>query len=469
MPTHRPLHVDAATDDGGPQLRLCDGAFHVGCDMEGTFPGACSGWQRSSIRSDATIGVHTQLDWMTMLERTPTAQAFQRKAIVLSIGLFIATFLLTRQTQIDALNGLGAPWALLMTIAFLRVERSWQLLIPMVLYASTSALASSVTGHDAGSVLRFYVITIGTLLAFCVRPIRISAKVALLPLVLQAVIVSGISLYLGYARDDELAAAVRGYVLSTEWGDIYSFDGIYYRVQLIGNALLPFLFLVSLWKYREARFFRWVTFISFVGVIAAGNLTYSIVIAIGMLVHARAWLRRHVIKWFALVAAVCIGTVAFWGDIDEIVTRKFDGSDSSMGIRFDQVDVAVRAWEESPALLMVGSGLGAPYPNGKERDYSQYQYIELQALYLLIQLGLVGMLIYVATLVLAANSFLNTDGRTIFWLYVLSGATNPTIFDTNQIVATIILICLFPRNPKSVGTRVRSSSQPQCSQLTSMS
>jgi len=405
-----------------------------------------------------------------MFERTLTTQALPRKSILLSVGLFIATFLLTRQIQIDALNGLGAPWALLVTVAFLRVERSWQLLIPMVLYASTSVLASLAAGHDAANVLRFYVITIGTLLAFCVRPSRISAGTALLPLVFQALIVSAVSLYLGYARDDDLAAGVRAYILSTEWGDIYSFDGIYYRVQLIGNALLPFLFLVALWKYREGRFFRWVAYISFVGVIAAGNLTYSIVIAIGILIHARAWLRRHAIKWFALIAVACIGTVAFWGDIDEIVTRKFDGSDSSMGIRFDQVDAAVKVWGESPAILIVGSGLGAPYPDGKERDYSQYQYIELQALYLLIQLGLVGMLIYVATMILATASFLNADGRIIFWLYVLSGATNPTIFDTNQIVATIILVCLFPRRKEShIKVASKPSGLPQYGQFSSTS
>jgi len=404
-----------------------------------------------------------------MLQRTLTAQPVPRNSLLLSIGLFVATFLLTRQTQVDALNGLGAPWALLITIAYLRVDSSWQLMIPMLVYASTSLVASLAAGHEAGNVLRFYVITIGTLLAFWVRPRRISAGVALLPLVFQAMIVSGVSLYLGYARDDDLAAGVRTYILSTDWGDIYSFDGIYYRVQLIGNALLPFLFLVALWKYREGRFFRWVTYISFIGVIAAGNLTYSIVIALGILIHARVWLRRHVIKWFALIAAVCIGTVAFWGDIDEIVTRKFDGSDSSMGIRFDQVDVAIRAWEESPAILVVGAGLGAPYPNGKERDYSQYQYIELQALYLLIQLGLVGMLIYVATMILAARSFLSPDGRIIFWLYVLSGATNPTIFDTNQIVATIILFYLFPKTTKPTKRAVKPSAPPRRSQLPLMS
>jgi len=395
------------------------------------------------------------------LEPTLTPRAIPRNSIPLSIGLFIATFLLTRQTQIDALNGTGAPWALLIVLACLRVERVWQLLAPMMAYASASVIASVWADHDFGNVLRFYVITMGTLLAFCVRPRQISAKFTLLPLVLQALIVSAISLYLGYAGDQELAATVRGAVLATEWGDIYSFDGIYYRVQLIGNALLPFLFLVALWKYREGRFFRWITYISFIGVIAAGNLTYSIVVALGLLIRARAWLQQHVLKWIALFIVICVCTVAFWSDIEEVVGRKFGGSDSSMGIRFDQVDVAVKTWQESPATLLVGAGLGAPYPDGKERDYSQFQYIELQALYLLIQLGIVGMFLYLATLNFAARSFLSSDGRTIFWLYVLSGATNPTIFDTNQIVATLILMCLFPRPPKHIQPIATISAQPQ--------
>jgi hypothetical protein len=132
--------------------------------------------------------------------------------------------------------------------------------------------------------------------------------------------------------------------------------------------------------------------------------------------------------------------------VNDVLERKFDGGDSSMGVRFDQLDVASNLWSQSPARFLLGAGLGANFPDGHERNYSEYQYIELQSLYLLVQLGVLGMAIYLATLTISTHRFLNKDGRWIFWLYMLSGATNPYILDTNQIIATILLICFYPRS-----------------------
>ena len=55
------------------------------------------------------------------------------------------------------------------------------------------------------------------------------------------------------------------------------------------------------------------------------------------------------------------------------------------------------------------------------------------------------MAIYATTLWVSARHRLDADGRKIFWLYMLSGCTNPYIFDSNQIIATIVLVVAFPR------------------------
>jgi O-antigen ligase len=145
------------------------------------------------------------------------------------------------------------------------------------------------------------------------------------------------------------------------------------------------------------------------------------------------------------VLLVCIGIAFGWNATNEMMQRKFEGSDSSMGVRFDQIDAAVNLWSDSPGSFVFGTGLGSGFPDGRERNYSEFQYIELQSLYLFVQLGLIGMLLYLATLVVNVRHLLDPDGRRIFWLYMLSGCTNPTILDTNQIIATMLLVCLFPR------------------------
>ena len=394
--------------------------------------------------------------WSRLRSGAP-GEAGYGHSIGLSIGLFVATFLLTRQTQIPLLNGLGAPWALLVVIAFLRWRSALIWLVPMSLYGALSVLTSLLLGHDPGNALRFFVITIGTLLAFHVKPIAISAPLTLMPLAAQAALLIAISVGLGLSQDDELATLTRSFVLETTWGDIYSFDGIYYRVQLIGNALMPLLFLISLWRYKQGGFYRFMAVLSLLGVVAAGNLTYSLVAGIAIVI--RGWrLALSTMVGRSLAALILVVAIVLaWNATNEMLERKFDGSDSSMGIRFDQVDVALDVWRQSPTRFLFGTGLGTSFPDGRERNYSEFQYIELQSLYLLVQLGLVGMLIYLATLAIGAHLFLNADGRCVFWLYVLSGFTNPTILDANQIIATVLLVCLFPRPPADLSSTSRGS------------
>jgi O-antigen ligase len=382
-----------------------------------------------------------------------SAQGFQRSrvaetpsAILVSACLFVATFLVTRQAQMPAINGLAAPWALLTVILYLRWQPALLSLAPVLLYSGLSALASLLLGYDTANVFRFFAITMGTMLAFHFRPAAISARWTLFPIAAQAALVTGVSLGLAVLQDPDIAMAVRGVAMEGAWGDIYSFDGIYYRVQVIGNALIPLLFLISVWRYRYGRFYRLMTILSLLGLVAAGNLTYFVVVGLAVLIRGWRLILRSAVARVLIVVVTGVVIVFAWTAVDEVLERKFEGSDSSMGVRFDQLEAASGYMGESPSHLLFGAGLGANFPNGKERNYSEYQYIELQALYLFLQLGLIGTAIYLATLVVSARQFLSSDGRCIFWLYMLSGATNPYILDTNQIIATVLLICLFPNS-----------------------
>lgn len=383
-------------------------------------------------------------------QREAAAQeVLQQVSVGLTVGLFVATFLLTRQTQLPLLEGLASVWALLLLLVCLRWTSLLPIVMPMLAYGLCSMLISLGAGRDPATVIRFFVITLGTLLAFHIRPARVSVSWALLPVTLQAVAIATVSVLLAVLQDPGLALTVRDYALDANWGDVYSFNGLYYRVQLIGNALLPLLFMISVWRWQRGRVYRVMAVLSLVGLIAAGNLTYFLIAAIGvMFAQGRRLWRRLAVRTL-LILALPLMFMAAWGIVDEAVSTKFEGSDSSMGVRFDQLDAAQREVGDAPLKLLLGTGLGARFPDGQQRNYSQDRYIEMQWLYLSLQLGLLGSLIYGATLWLSAKQLLDTDGRCIFWLYMLSGCTNPYILDSNQIVATLILVCAFPRRAPS--------------------
>lgn len=376
----------------------------------------------------------------------PPARAGGKPARWGTAGLFLATLLLTRHTQIPGLTGIVAPFTLLLLALGLQVGKRLPLAAPFGLIATASMLWSLYAGVPGGNVWRFYVICIATLLAFCFKPVSIRRWLVLSPVFLQAVAIICISAYLAVMHDQVLASVVRNYVLDQAWGDIYSFDGYYYRVQLNGNALLPLLWMMTLFTPGRSRLSKGCALaVSGLSLIVAGNLTYLASASVAVLIWLRRETRGKLVASLSLGVVVAVIVVTALGSIQEVLDRKFAGSNSSMATRFDQIQVATDAISLHPERLVVGFGLGAPFPDGRMRDYSHQNYIELQSLYLAYQLGIVGSLAYLMCLLALSRSALSADGLLIFWLFILSGLSNPYILDSNQIIATVLLVCLFPK------------------------
>ncbi|MBB3195170.1 hypothetical protein [Roseateles terrae] len=373
-----------------------------------------------------------------------------RVTLGLSIAFGLATLLLTRHAQVPGLSSLTAPFALLILLCTLRVSSVTLAVLPMLLYCCISLVVSVFLGNEVSVGLRFLVITIATLVAFGVRSQPVSPAWALFPVALQAVSIAILSLTLSVMQDPLMGGAVRAYAITSDWGDVYTLDGLYYRVQVIGNALIPLLFAVCLWQ-PPSRLRRWGLAMAVLGLLAAGNLTYFLMAGLAVFLRFKAYFYTHTRTWLTVFSLLGVVAVANSDVGISSVTRKFDGAGSSMGVRFDQIDAVVRATDTFPAAVLTGAGLGSRFPNGRINDYSDSLYIELQALFVGYQLGLIGAAIYGATLLYCARRTLNRQGRLIFWLYMLSGISNPYILDTNQIIATMLLVHLFPLNPRRSG------------------
>lgn len=385
----------------------------------------------------ATIGVPTK-GWASLAATTV---------------LTVCTFLLTRHTQIGGLTGLLAPAVLATSLIGARVRADSLLLLPAGLYAAASVAFASMRGVEAADAFRFFAIICGTLLATQWGSHRIKLGWVLLPVGAQAIGITLLSIYLGVAQDTELALGTRALVVDANWGDIYTLNGWYYRVQLIGNALIPLAFMICMQRWNAKRGHLVPIVVFGVGVIAAGNLTYSIVCG-AYAAYILAWRSRGTRALLVLALFGLASALLATDTINDILTNKFDGSDSSMGVRFDQVDVLADAFAESPASSLLGHGLGSRYPDGKQRDYSQFQYIELQILYVTYQIGIVGVVLLFGTIAIALNLNMSRDGRLIFWAYVLCGISNPYVLDTNQMVATMLLLSTFTRQVRVLSKQV---------------
>lgn len=361
-----------------------------------------------------------------------------------STSLFFALLLLTRHTQIDIFHGLLVPYILLILFLQYDCNKTFTIFVPIIFYATLSFMISVASGNDILDATRFFVIILATLLSFNVRSKVVSQSLVLAPLLFQCVVISIIAIVLAYLQDDELAKSVRQTVLEHNLGDIYTFDGFYYRVQLIGNALLPLFFMLLLFLSDKNRVLKLLLLISGLSLFAAGNLTYWITAGIAICIRYKNLLVKH---WVAtitiLLTAICL--ILSSGAYTVLIEQKFEGSSSSMGVRYDQIDVVEKVFKNQNLAIIFGKGLGARLPDGNERNYSDDLYIELQGLYLAFQLGLLGSSLYILTLVFKAHNTLSMDGRIIFWLYILSGATNPYILDSNQVLATMLLVNLYPR------------------------
>ncbi|WAC74974.1 hypothetical protein OU995_09880 [Roseateles sp. SL47] len=379
-------------------------------------------------------------------------------AVALSLAFALATLLLTRHAQVPGLSSVTAPWALLILAVTLRLSKLTLAIVPMLAYCCVSLVVSVFLGNEATVGLRFLVITIATLVAFGVRSQPVSPAWALFPVTLQAIGIAGLSLTLSVMQDPLMGGAVRAYALTSDWGDVYTLDGVYYRVQVIGNALIPLLFAICLWQ-PPSRFRSWGLITAVVGLLAAGNLTYFLMAGVAVFLRFKSYFYTHTRTWLTVFSVLAVVAVANSDVGINSVTRKFDGAGSSMGVRFDQIEAVVRATDALPAAVLTGAGLGSRFPNGRLNDYSDSLYIELQALFVGYQLGLIGAALYGVTLLYFARRTLSREGQQIFWLYMLSGISNPYILDTNQIIATMLLVHCFPRRtrPADAATRVATA------------
>ena len=241
---------------------------------------------------------------------------------------------------------------------------------------------------------------------------------------------------------EEYAKMIRNYVQDKGIGDV-DFYGFYYKVQIKGNAIIPFIYMLSyaieLFPLKCKTFFR-IIYLS--AIFIAGNFAYLLaVVAFHCVVYfcnIKSYKMLYKRLFIGLVILFTIG-----GGIISYIDAVFEEKkDESNAMRIEQAILLLEDLSRNPITLLGGAGLGNTVDVTTHfRSYVGATYYELQVLYILNQLGLVSFLVFILVNILFVFKYMpDTKIKMVYAGYILYAVTNPYIIDTNQVVVIITLL-----------------------------
>ncbi|HHT8755395.1 TPA: O146 family O-antigen polymerase [Escherichia coli] len=322
-----------------------------------------------------------------------------------------------------------------------------------LIFLSVHGLYSLYSGNDPVLISRFYIILILIIVSYYAAIKSISyINIFIFLAVIQAFVIIGLEafMFLNFRFSDY--SAIRNYFIDNQFGDIYTYNGFFYHIQIKGNALLLFSYMISFYLYNKTnnKLYLLSSMFLALAVLFCGNLAFYIT----FLIHAFIFLfLRKARTYNQLLLKVFIFLITFgvfisYSGMEYLVKAyelKFQGANfSSMGTRFDQFNVLIDDLFENVLTALVGQGLGNIINvQTAVRNYSDYIYYELQAVYFLNQLGVLLFLLFVIINVILTLKFIKPiELRIVYMLYILYALVNPYMLDTNHVVVVFILVSL---------------------------
>ena len=173
------------------------------------------------------------------------------KLIVLFYG--IAVFIITRQVPLLEYSFISNISLILIPLLFLFKENYLKNnILKLTLFWTLCLLFMSIAllNNDIKLAFRFTLIIILISTAYFVKIPHICIKILLYFVSLQCIFLIILELILMFNLIDISSSAVRTISLNSGWGDIWSLNNFFYRIQIKGNALIPVtLFITFVTKY----------------------------------------------------------------------------------------------------------------------------------------------------------------------------------------------------------------------------
>ena len=310
------------------------------------------------------------------------------------------------------------------------------LLLFLVLY-------SFFIGNDTSLILRSFIILLLLCYAYLVKPRERYIKLFLFFIFIQAIFIIGFEIYMITNFNQDTYLPLRHVFLNNNWGDVYTFNGYLWKIQLRGNALIPFAFFISVLYYNGLRRYT-MSGLFLVASIVSGNFAFIVGIVfftLGYLLIKHWTLNQLIMSMLFIVFLGPIMATPVYEYITTTIDRKAKNSNAK---RFDQINVLANDMNSGVASIFFGRGLGNTISKKTRfRDYTGRHYYELQALYVLNQVGCIYFTLFVLLNIILTLQFIKYTKLILTYVsYILYASFNPYILDTSHIVVIVILVSL---------------------------
>lgn len=298
--------------------------------------------------------------------------------------------------------------------------------------------------NEPSLIIRFYLIIVLIFLAYFVKPDKKYINIFIFFIGIQALFLICFEIYLMANFSIETYYPIRHFFLNNNWGDVYTYNGIIWKIQLKGNALLPFAFFISMVYYKGFKR-SLIAGLFFVATLLAGNFAYilGIILFLGLYyIYSKRWtIQKIVLNGFIGIILTIVLFNPTYNYFSNVVEQKSGHSNST---RIDQTNVLVENMNKNLVTIFFGQGLGNTVDVKTEwRDYSGAIYYELQAFYIMNQSGILFFTFFILiNILLAYYMFKYKLLFIVYASYIFYALFNPYFLDTSHIVAIIILLSL---------------------------
>lgn len=298
--------------------------------------------------------------------------------------------------------------------------------------------------NEPSLIIRFYLIIVLIFLAYFVKPDKKYINIFIFFIGIQALFLICFEIYLMANFSIDTYYPIRHFFLNNNWGDVYTYNGIIWKIQLKGNALLPFAFFISMVYYKGFKR-SLIAGLFFVATLLAGNFAYilGIILFLGLYyIYSKRWtIQKIVLNGFIGIILTIVLFNPTYNYFSNVVEQKSGDSNST---RIDQTNVLVENMNKNLVTILFGQGLGNTVDVKTEwRDYSGAIYYELQAFYIMNQSGILFFTFFILiNILLAYYMFKYKLLFIVYASYIFYALFNPYFLDTSHIVVIIILLSL---------------------------
>jgi hypothetical protein len=221
-------------------------------------------------------------------------------------------------------------------------------------------------------------------------------------------------------------------IFNIEHGAIYN-DGLFLHIMLKGT---PNLVLAFILRFIRTLKLDIVNIILLFGVLIAGNFAFLLglfcflfyYLFMIFLPQRKQWCLYIVLFFFCFVL---VSIIAMPYITEQIYRKSFHSNPT----RIDQANVLL-----TTGNVFTGNGFGHNINTVTQfRDYTYAVYFELQTLYIINQIGIVGYLLF---MICTIYIFYKQNSRMLplYLLYLLYSFWNPYCFDSTHMITAILLI-----------------------------